>query len=105
MKFLCITHNKDSLYALPPETRVQIRTGAWAFIDKYLKAGKCKEIYFLGDTKGSVSIWEIESSEETARINLENPMLPFYDSEIIPIVEWDVGKKLITEAFEKAAKK
>lgn len=105
MKFLVIMRNKDSYYTFPPEKQMEIATGAIAVVDKYLKAGKLKDIYYHIDLMGSVSIWEVESSEEAARINLENPMLHFADIERIPLVEYDVGKKLRMEALEKAAKK
>ena len=105
MKYLAIARNKDSFYALPPEKRKEIRTASIAFVDEQLKAGKCEDAYYLGGMKGSVTIWELESSEESARICLESPLLPFQDLELIPIIEYDVGKKAVIEAFEKAAKK
>jgi hypothetical protein len=105
MKFLTIARHKDSLYSLPPQKRAEVLTGTSAFIDKYLKAGKLKEIYFHGDMKGSVGIWEFQSSEEAGRLSLENPLLPFLDVSITPLIEYDVGKKLRMEALEQAAKK
>ena len=105
MKYLVIGRNKDSYYALTQETRLKIRTATNAFVEKYRKAGKMEDGYFLGDMKGGVSIWELGSSEEAARIDIESPMSPFQDIEIIPIIEWDIGSKVITEAFEKAVKK
>lgn len=77
MKFVVISRHKDSLYSLPAQTRAEVIKGATAFVDKYLKAGKCKDIYFHGDMKGTVSIWELQSSEESARLTLENPMSTF----------------------------
>jgi len=105
MKFLAITQNKDIYYMLPPETRVKVMDGGFAFVDKYRKTGKCKDIYFTADLKGGVSIWEVESGEEAARLMLENPQLPFIDIDIQPIVEWDAGMKVLAEYREKLAEK
>ena len=105
MKFVVIVRHKDSLYSLPPQARLEVIKGATAFVDKYLKAGKCKDLYFHGDMKGTISIWELQSSEESARLAFENPMSPFLDMEIMPVIEHDVGTKVRIEALEQAAKK
>jgi len=105
MKFLIVVRHKDSLYSLSPKARLEVIKGATAFTDKYLKAGKCKDLYFDGDMKGTVSIWEFQSSEEIARVTFENPMLPFLDVKITPIIEHAVGTKVRMKALEKAAKK
>ena len=105
MKFLVISQNKDSYYMLPPERRMEIMQGVVAWIEKYRKAGKCQEVYETADLKGSVSIWEVASSEESARLVLENPMLAFSDLDIQPIVEFDVAMKAATAYIKKLAKK
>jgi len=105
MKFLVISRNKDAYYMLPPERRMEIMQEVVAFIDKYRKAGKCKEIYETADLKGGVSIWEVASSEESARLMLENPMLAFQDIDIQPLVEYDVAMKAATAYVKKLAKK
>jgi muconolactone delta-isomerase len=105
MKFLVIGQNKDAYYMLPPERRMEIMQGAVAYIEKYRKTGKCKEIYETADLKGSVSIWEVESSEESARLMLENPLLAFSDLDIQPLVEFDVAIKAMTAYLQKSAKK
>ena len=105
MKYLAICRNKDLFYALPPETRAEIRTASIAFVDECLKSGKCEDAYYLGDMKGSVTIWELGSSEEAARVSLESPMAPFQDIELIPIIEYDVGKKAVVEVLGKAVRK
>jgi len=86
---------------LPEEKRMEIMEGMIAFIEKYRKAGKCKEIYYDGDLKGAVSIWEAESDEESTQLILENPLAPFSDLDIRPVIEWDVGVKAMREAFRK----
>jgi len=96
---------KDAFLALPVKTQAELMAGQAAFVDKYLKAGKCKEIYFDSDMQGGVSIWEVESNEEGARLTLENPASPFMHIDGRPIVEWDVGMKLLTETLGKLAQR
>jgi hypothetical protein len=105
MKFLVITQNKDAYYMLPPEKRMEIMQGLVAWIEKYRKTGKCKEVYETADLKGSVSIWEVASSEEAARLIVENPMLAFADLDIQPLIEYDVAMKAVTAYIKKLAKK
>ncbi len=64
MKFLVTAQNKDNYYALAPEKRLQMMMGAYAYIEKYRKAGKLKEVFNTPGLKGSVGIWEVGSSEE-----------------------------------------
>jgi len=101
MKFVVNSRRKDVFLMLPEEKRMEIMEGMIAFIEKYRKAGKCKEIYYDGDLKGAVSIWEAESDEESTQLILENPLAPFSDLDIRPVIEWDVGVKAMREAFRK----
>ena len=105
MRYLVISHNKDSFDSLNKERRLTIRNKMNAFMAKYRNLGKCLDAYYLGDMKGGASIWEVETSEEAVKFNLENPMLHFQDYEILPLIEWDIGNKLSTEIFKKSAKK
>jgi len=105
VRFLVTTHQKDTYLTIPEETRVKLFEVFAGFIDRNRKAGKCKEIYYLSDMKGSTSIWELESSEERARLVLDNPMRDIEDMEIQPVVEWDVGVGTIKEALKKSARK
>jgi len=104
MKYLVLTRRKDAFLMLPPEKRVETWEGMVAFIEKYRKAGKCKEIYLDGDMNGSVSIWETDSDEEATKFILENPFSPFSDIDIRPVIGWDIGVKATREAFQKLAK-
>ncbi len=101
MKTLIISRTKDVYYTLPLERQIELTVGAAAFIDKYRKAGKCRDAYFLPNLKGSISIWETESAEEGARLFLENPMTPFLDEEVTVILEWDTGMRVMREAAGK----
>lgn len=105
MKFLAIGQTKDSYYLLSQETRMQTMLAADDYIRKYLKSGKCKEIFETADLKGSVSIWEVGSSEEAARLMLENPMLAFSDIDIQPLIEYDVAMKAGMAYLKKLRKK
>ena len=105
MKYLALSRRKDSLLMLPPEKRAEIWEGMVAFIEKYQKAGKCKEIYWDGDIKGSISIWETDSEEEGTKFITENPLSPFSDIDIRPVVGWDIGVKATRELFQRLTEK
>ena len=104
MKYLVHSRRKDAFLMLPREKQVEIWEGMVAFIDKYRKAGKCKEIYMDGDMKGGVLIWEVESDEDITKAILENPISPFSDIDARPIIDWDTGVKATRESFKKQAK-
>ena len=101
MKFVVNSRRKDVFLMLPAEKRMEIMGGMIAFVEKYRKAGKCKEIYQDADMQGAVSIWEVESDEENTQLMLENPLAPFSDLDIRPVIDWDVGVKAMREAFQK----
>ncbi len=104
MKYLVLSRRKDAFLMLPLEKRVEVWEGMVAFIEKYRNAGKCKEIYMHGDMKGGVSIWEVESDEESTKFILENPLSPFSDIDASPVIDWDTGVKATREFFQKQAK-
>ena len=95
MKFLVMIKRKDEYLRLPVERQIEIMQGMVAYIDKYRNKGKCKVIYFTGDLQGSVSIWEADSDEESIRIIAENPIARFSDLDIRPLIEWDLGVKVL----------
>ena len=97
MKFMVTATFKDSFYALPPDRQAALRTANIAWIQKYVQSGKCQVVYNFADMKGGVSIWEIASSEEGARLTVEYPMFPFVEQEYIPLVEFDVGARILKE--------
>jgi hypothetical protein len=105
MKYLVLGRRKDAFLMLPPEKRVEIWEGMVAFIEKYRKAGKCKEIYYDADLKGSMSIWETDSEEESTKFITENPFSPFSDMDIRPVIGWDIGVKATREVFQQLTKK
>lgn len=98
MKFMVSTVFKDSYYALPPDRQAALRAANFAWIEKYVQSGKCQVVYNFADMKGGMSIWEIASSEEGARLTVEYPLFPFVEQEYVPLVELDVAAKVISEA-------
>lgn len=97
MKFMVTATFKDSFYALPPDRQAALRAANIAWIQKYVQSGKCQVIYNFADMKGGVGIWEVASSEEGARLTLEYPMFAFVKQEFIPLVEFDVGARVMKE--------
>jgi hypothetical protein len=95
MKFMVISRRKDAYMMLPIEKQIEIMQGTITFIEKYRDSGACKDIYFLGDLQGSVSIWEAETDEECIRIMVENPIARFSNMDIRPLIDWDLGVKVI----------
>ena len=92
MKFMVITRIKDAFYALPPEKRKELGDAGAQFVEKWTKEGKLKEMYYLGDMKGTMAIVDLKSAEDLAR-STESPLFPFVDREITPLVEMDVARK------------
>ena len=93
MKFMLITRFKDSFSALPPEKVKEIGDAQAQYSEKLTKEGKRKEAYFLGNMKGAMVIFDLNSSEDLACL-AEAPIFPFIDAEITPLVEMDVVRKL-----------
>jgi hypothetical protein len=93
---------------VPEEQRKAIREGSIAYIKKYQKMGKCKEVYMDADMMGSASIWvwdeKTDSEEYVSKAVLENPMLPFMNMEIRPIIGWDAAVKAQKAALKKKTK-
>ena len=101
MKFLIINRMKDMFLMLPSDRQAQIMDGVAAFIEKYRKAGICKEIYNISSIKGSVSIWEVDSAEKGAGLFLENPVTPFEDFEMYVLSDFDAQMKSQKEMYQK----
>jgi hypothetical protein len=98
MKFLVTTRTKDVFLTLPPERQMELLNGALAYIDKYRKAGNCREIYWIPGWNRGVVIWEAESGEEAARQVAENPIAPYTDMESYALSDWDAYVKALMEA-------
>jgi muconolactone delta-isomerase len=94
MKFMVIVRFRDSFYALPPKKQQEIGDATGQYLDKLTKEGKLKETYFLGNMKGVMMIYDLNSSEDLVRLGYESPVFPFVDREITPLVEMDVVRKV-----------
>src|SRR5208282_1331470 len=93
MKFMFVARFKDSFYALSPAKQKQIKDASTQYIEKWAKEGKLKEIYYLGNMKGVMAIFDLNSAEVMARL-VENPVFSFMDAEFTPLVDIDVVRKL-----------
>lgn len=96
MKFMVISGFKDSFYALPPAKLKELMDASAQLIEKWTKEGTLKEIYYLGNMKGVMAIYDLNSSEDIARL-AQSPAFPFMDGEITPLVEIDAARKVQTK--------
>ena len=94
MKFMLITRYKDSFYALPPKKLKEITETTQHYIEKLTKEGKVKEVYYLGNMKGAMVIFDLNSPEDLVRVAYEAPVFPFVNAEITPLVDVDVVRKV-----------
>ena len=99
MRFLIITRNKDSYYQLPQDQRLGLMQEAVSYVDKHRQDGTCKHIYLAPDMKGSISVWELESEQQRARILLENPLWTHMDIEIEPLLQWEPAIQQVREFY------
>ena len=89
MRFMVILRTKDAYFMLPKEKQLELFEESVAFVERHRKAGNCREINYLPGSKGTVSIWTAESSEEVALRFLENPMSIYEDAQIYLLSDWD----------------
>jgi hypothetical protein len=107
MLFLDMNYFKDSIRDLPPAKSLQIRNETWTFVDKHLKDGSLREIYWFADGNGSFSVWEFSTAEEMYRTITASPAHAYFDTEVIPLVTYQDLDKLRKEraTAQEAAKK
>ena len=101
MKFLIITRMKDTFSMVPLEKQAQIMEGVVAFIDKYKKAGVCKEIYNISSIHGTVSLWEVDSGEKGSALFSENPAFGFEDYEMYAVSDFDAQMNVQKAIYKK----
>ena len=97
-----IHYYRESLYQLPPEKYAEVQKGSIAFVHKYMKAGKWKHFFPFANGRGGISVWEFASGEEMATTLAESPIYHHLDSQIVPLMEPEVTKRLL-EAAEAAS--
>ena len=93
MKFMLIARYKDAFYALSPKEVEELRDATGPVLEKLTKEGKLKEMYSLGNMKGLMAIFDLNSPEDFVHI-ADNPVFPFLDAEITPLVDMDVVRKV-----------
>ena len=100
MKFLVITRMKDTFAMVPLDKQAQIMEGVAAYINKYKKAGVCKEVYSIASIHGTASIWDVESGEKGNAIYVENPAYGFEDFEMYAMSDFDAQMKVQMEGYK-----
>jgi hypothetical protein len=86
---------------LQPERQAQIIEGVTAFVEKYRKAGVCKEIYNISSIHGTASVWEVDSAEKGSALFLENLAFAFEDYGMYTLSDFDVKMKAQKEMYQK----
>jgi hypothetical protein len=101
MKFLIISRIKDTFAMVPPDKQAQIMAGVAAFVDKYRKAGLCKEIYTISSIHGTASVWDVESAEKGSALFLEDPAYGFEEYEMYTVSDFDTQMKAQADMYQK----
>ena len=86
---------------VPPEKQAQIMEGVAAFVDKYRKAGLCKEIYTIASIHGTASVWDVESAEKGNALFLEDPAYSFEEYEMYTVSDFDAQVKTQKDMYGK----
>ncbi len=103
MNFLRTTTFRDNWYALTAEKRSEITAANVAYHEKYIKAGKLKDVWTFVDGR-LMSIWDVGSLAELATIVMESPYYPFVISETAPFLDHHDVVKLLAERREAVKK-
>jgi len=93
MKFMVVAHIKDSFYALSADKMKKMTDASAQYMEKLTKEGSLKAAYYIGNMKGVVAIFDLNSPEDLVRIPYEHPLFAFLDAEITPLVDMDVVRK------------
>ena len=92
MKFMVITRIRTHSIPFLQRRGKKSRTHGDQYTERMRKEGKLKGAYTLGNMKGTMLILDLDSPEDLVRL-AENPVFPFVDVEITPLVEMDVVRK------------
>lgn len=108
MKLLIIFRvSREAFRGLSVEKQAEL-TEAWiAWVDKYRKAGNCKEAYVVPLQTQGVFIWEFDSFEEADRLSLECPLFIYMEQplQIYQLSDWDSHQKEAMALFKRAHQK
>jgi hypothetical protein len=99
MKFLKITHYKDSWFGLPQEKRTELQKETLHFLEKYQKLGKLLYRWGFANMRGAVSIWDFDSTELASRVELEYPLFSYVDTEEVPVFDNDAWVGVIKNSI------
>ena len=105
LRYMVLVKTKDVFYTLPDERRMVIQGAAIEFTDKLIKQNRLKEVHYMSPWNRYMMILEVESQEEGARLDLENPMRDYQDLESYELAEWAAHTKAMRETYQKLAVK
>ena len=101
MKFLVVLKLKDTYFNLPAAEQYRLMESSFAFVDRHMESGTCKEIYYIPGAKGTAIIWEADSAEELTLRFLENPMSIYENAEVYVLSNWNEFKSVIRRLYNK----
>jgi hypothetical protein len=93
MKFMVIGLYNDLFYPLLPETLKEITDATGPCGEELTKEDTLEESNDLGNVKGMVGTYDLDPPEDLVRI-AENPLFPFLEGEITPLVDMGVVRKV-----------
>jgi hypothetical protein len=97
MKVLWIHQYKDIFYTLPQEKTAELNAAVQAFSNKYMKAGKLKDIYVLYDRR-IIGLWDFDSDEEMGVAAFEYPLAPYQRTEMVHYADYNTAVALTRKA-------
>ena len=104
MKFLVISHLKDTFSTLPPSVVRQLWEANMELVNQARKAGKIREIYWIPGWNRGVSIEDKKSAEEVVQTLSGSPMFAFLNFEVYPLADFDESRKVLLESVKAAEK-
>ena len=84
MRFLIVNKGKDPL---PPEKGVGMLDALEAWGKRYSAAGKLEQTWGFAGIRGGAGILDVDSLEELDEIVSANPLVPFSETEIYPLLD------------------
>ncbi len=104
MKFLLISKPR---FQLPPEMALPVIEGFAAFLSKYTESGHILESWSFAGVTGGGALLQVDSHEELDAISIENPIAPFSEIEVYPLVDLQEsiqrGKQIVQARMEAMA--
>jgi muconolactone delta-isomerase len=104
MKFLTISHSKDTMSTLPPAVLRQLMEATVAYMDQGKKDGRILAYYFIPGWDRSMVISEGNSAEDIVKAIAGLPVGSFLDFEVYPLADPNESMKIYIEALKMAEK-